>query len=80
MKEDFDVQISIRKGLCSDVKGNRYIIQETVKNLENLEDYVVLQSIESGKTFVCPSSYFLSPRLNEDESLTTRFKIERIFE
>lgn len=80
MKEDFDVQISLKSGICLDPDGNRYIIQNTVKNLEDLENYVILQSLESGKTFVCPINYFLSPSLGEDESLTTKFKIERVFE
>ena len=81
MREDFEVQINIRPGIYQDEKGNEYLLIEVAKNISNYSDYVILKSLESGKTFICPADFFVSLSLDaETEELKTRFRIKRLFE
>jgi len=79
MKEDFEVQIAIKPGIYTTSDGAEYIVKDTAKNIENLEDYVVLQSLSNGKTMVCHVDSFLAPMVGDDESLITKFKVKRLF-
>lgn len=80
MKEDFEINIKLRKGIYLDRYGNEYELQMMVKDLETLQDTVVLKSLSTGNIFVCSAEYFTSPYINEDEDLLPNFRVKELFE
>jgi hypothetical protein len=80
MREDFYISINLRKGIYVDRNGRQYILKEIVKNIENFEDYVVLTSIDDGNTYICSIEHFVSPFVDEDENLVSRFRMKKLFE
>lgn len=79
MKEDFEININLRKGIYLDKYGAEYELKKIVKNLETLQDMVVLKSLSTSNIFTCSIEYFTSPYLNEDEDLLPLFRVKKLF-
>lgn len=79
MREDFEINIRLRKGIYLDKYGNEYELQRTVKNLETLQDTVILKSLSTDNVFTCSVEYFTSPYLNEDEDLLPLFRVKELY-
>lgn len=79
MREDFEINITLRKGIYLDKYGNEYQLLRVVKNLETLQDMTILKSLSTDNVFTCSVEYFTSPYLNEDEDLLPLFRVKELF-
>lgn len=79
MREDFEINIRLRKGIYLDRYGTEYELLNVVKNLETLQDMAILKSLSTDNVFTCSVEYFTSPYLNEDEDLLPLFRVKELF-
>jgi len=79
MIEDFEINIKLSKGIYLDRYGNEYELLQAVKNLETLQDMIILKSLSTKNMFTCSVEYFTSPYINEDEDLLPLFRVKELF-
>lgn len=79
MREDFEINIRLRKGIYLDRYGSEYELLSVIKDLESLRDMTLLKSLSTGNIFTCSVEYFTSPYLNEDEDLLPLFRVKKLF-
>ena len=79
MREDFEINIRLRKGIYLDRYGNEYELLNVIKDLESLRDMALLKSLSTDNVFTCSVEYFTSPYINEDEDLLPLFRVKKLF-